>query len=114
MAESAGTAVSYALSAEDLERFHRDGYYGPFDMYEPEEMERALRTIRPALIDKQRGIYNQANAMAGTTNLASYDRHLDIDFLAMHVCRPEIVDRVTSVLGPDVVCWRSEFFPKYP
>jgi non-heme Fe2+,alpha-ketoglutarate-dependent halogenase len=114
MAESAGTAVSYALSAEELEQFHRDGYYGPFDMYEPEEMERALRAIRPALIDKRRGIYNQANAMAGTTNLASYDRHLDVDFLAMHICRPEIVERATSVLGPDVVCWRSEFFPKYP
>jgi len=24
------------------------------------------------------------------------------------------VDRVTAVLGPNVLCWRSEFFPKYP
>lgn len=28
--------------------------------------------------------------------------------------RPEIVDRVASILGPDTLCWRSEFFPKYP
>jgi non-haem Fe2+, alpha-ketoglutarate-dependent halogenase len=114
MAESAGTAVGYALSADELERFHRDGYYGPFDVYEPEEMERSLWAIRPELIDGRRGIYSRAKAMAGTTNLASYDRHLDIDFLARHITRPEIVDRVASVLGPDVLCWRSEWFAKYP
>ena len=52
--------------------------------------------------------------MSGNTNIANYDRHLDSAFLADHICRPEIVDRVTAVLGPDVLCWRSEFFPKYP
>jgi non-haem Fe2+, alpha-ketoglutarate-dependent halogenase len=114
MAETAGIDVSYALSAEELEQFHRDGFYGPFDLYDPEEMERSLWSIRPKLIDSRRGVYHQGNALSGTTNLASYDRHLDIDFLAMHITRPEIVDRVTSVLGPDVLCWRSEFFPKYP
>src|SRR6266704_2445664 len=30
------------------------------------------------------------------------------------VCGPEIVHRVTSILGPDLLCWRTEFFPKYP
>jgi non-heme Fe2+,alpha-ketoglutarate-dependent halogenase len=34
--------------------------------------------------------------------------------LAEHIARPEIVDRVSSILGPNVLCWRSEFFPKYP
>jgi len=114
MVETTAPAVSYALTAQELEQFHRDGFYGPFDLYDPEEMERSLWAIRPKLIDSRRGIYSQAKAMAGTTNLASYDRHLDIDFLAMHITRPEIVDRVTSVLGPDVLCWRSEWFAKYP
>jgi non-haem Fe2+, alpha-ketoglutarate-dependent halogenase len=114
MADIAGTAVSYALSPEELEQFHRDGFYGPFDLYDPEEMERSLQAMRPKLIDSRRGVYHQGQALSGTTNLASYDRHLDVDFLAAHITRPEIVDRVTSVLGPDVVCWRTEFFPKYP
>jgi len=114
MAEIAGTAVSYALSAQELEQFHRDGYYGPFDLYDPEEMEQSLRAMRPKLIDSRQGIYHQGRALSGTTNLASYDRHLDVDFLAMHITRPELVDRVTGVLGRDVVCWRTEFFPKYP
>ncbi len=114
MAEIASTALSYALTAQELEQFHRDGFYGPFDLYDPEEMERSLSAMRPKLIDSRRGVYHQGEALSGTTNLASYDRHLDVDFLAMHIARPELVDRVTSVLGPNVLCWRSEFFPKYP
>jgi hypothetical protein len=38
--------VSFALSAQELKRFRRDGFHGPFDMYEPEEMERALQATR--------------------------------------------------------------------
>lgn len=114
MAKTAGTNVSYALSEQELEQFNRDGFYGPFDLYEPEEMERALQAMRPKLIDARLGVYHQGDALAGTTNMASYDRHLDVDFLAVHVTRPEIVDRVVSVLGTDVLCWRTEFFPKYP
>jgi non-heme Fe2+,alpha-ketoglutarate-dependent halogenase len=114
MAETAAPVRSYALTTEELEQFHRDGFYGPFDLYDPGEIERSLQAMRPKLIDSRQGVYHQGEALSGTTNLASYDRHLDVDFLAMHVCRPEIVDRVTNVLGPDVLCWRTEFFPKYP
>ena len=52
--------------------------------------------------------------LSGNTNLANYDRHLDSDFLADIVCHPEIVDRCISILGPSLLCWRSEFFSKYP
>jgi non-heme Fe2+,alpha-ketoglutarate-dependent halogenase len=114
MANSVGAAVVRTLSAQQLEQFQRDGFIGPFDVYEPDEMERALRAMRPKLIDSRQGVYHQGDALSGTTNLASYDRHLDVEFLARHVTRPEIVNRVTSVLGDDALCWRTEFFPKYP
>jgi non-heme Fe2+,alpha-ketoglutarate-dependent halogenase len=114
MADVAGTAVDYALSAEELEQFHRDGFIGPFDLYEPDEMEQELQAMRPQLIDSRRGVYHQGEALSGTTNLASYDRHLDVDFLAKHITHPGIVGRVTSVLGANALCWRTEFFPKYP
>lgn len=26
----------------------------------------------------------------------------------------QIVDKLESILGPDLICWRSELFPKYP
>jgi non-haem Fe2+, alpha-ketoglutarate-dependent halogenase len=58
-------------------------------------------------------VYDAEDAISGATNIANYDRHLDSSFLADHICRPEIVHRVASVLGPNVLCWRTEFFPKY-
>lgn len=108
------TSVDFALSTDELERFHRDGYAGPFDLYEPDEMERNLRALRPKLLNTKKAVFGQGRGLSGVTNLANYDRHIDVDFLADHITRPEIVDRVASVLGPDVLCWRSEFFPKYP
>jgi non-haem Fe2+, alpha-ketoglutarate-dependent halogenase len=104
----------FLLSSEELRCFHRDGYIGPFDLYDPAEMEKQLRALRPKLLNTKNAIYKSAKAVSGVTNLSSYDRHIDVEFLAQHITRPEIVDRVASVLGPDVLCWRSEFFPKYP
>ena len=104
----------FPLSSGELQRFHRDGYIGPFDLYDQADMEKQLRALRPKLLNTKNSIYSSTKAMSGVTNLSSYDRHIDIDFLAQHITRPEIVDRVASILGPDVLCWRSEFFPKYP
>lgn len=106
--------LDFSLTNQEIEQFHRNGFIGPFDLYEAEEMEKNLRALRPKLLSGKKAIYSQDKAVSGSTNLASYDRHLDVDFLAEHIARPEIVQRVSSLLGPDVLCWRSEFFPKYP
>jgi non-haem Fe2+, alpha-ketoglutarate-dependent halogenase len=105
---------NFFLSEQELEQFHRDGYIGPFNLYEPNDMERKLRFLRPKLLNTKKAIYASDKAVSGVTNLANYDRHLDVDFLAEHITRPEIVDRVCSILGPNTLCWRTEFFPKYP
>ena len=107
-------AQDLSLSQAELEQFHRDGYIGPFDLYEETEMRRNLQALRPKLLNTKKAIYSYDRAVYGVTNLANYDRHLDVDFLAEHITRPEIVDRVASIVGPDTLCWRTEFFPKYP
>jgi non-heme Fe2+,alpha-ketoglutarate-dependent halogenase len=105
---------AYALTPQELAAFHQRGYYGPFEVYQPDEMRAIWRQERLRLMDRSNAIYREEAAQSGNTNISNYDRHMDSDFLADHICRPEIVDRVTSVLGPDVLCWRTEFFPKYP
>ncbi|MBI3688112.1 MAG: chlorinating enzyme [Actinobacteria bacterium] len=104
----------FAMTEQQLADFQRDGYFGPFTVYEVDEMRQLWRQERLRLMDRGNAIYSVAVAESGNTNIANYDRHLDSAFLADHICRPEIVDRVMSVLGPDVLCWRTEFFPKYP
>jgi non-haem Fe2+, alpha-ketoglutarate-dependent halogenase len=103
----------FALSPQELESFRKQGYFGPFTVYPVEEMRATWRRERLRMLDRSQAVY-QDDALSGNTNISNYDRHLDMEFLADHISRPEIVDRVNSVLGPDVLCWRTEFFPKYP
>ncbi len=107
------TSTIPALSAEQLAFFKENGYIAPIKVYEPEEMEALWKVERLKLMDRSNAVY-QLDSHSGNTNIANYDRHLDSEMLAQHVCSPEIVGRVRSVLGPDLLCWRSEFFPKYP
>jgi non-haem Fe2+, alpha-ketoglutarate-dependent halogenase len=106
--------TTFALSSSEKESFDAQGYFGPFTVYSVDEMRRLWRRARLELLDRSNAIYGDAAAISGNTNIANYDRHLDSAFLADHIGRPEIVDRVCSVLGPDILCWRTEFFPKYP
>jgi len=103
----------FAFTPEELRAFQERGYAGPFTVYEPEEMKALWRRERLQLMDRSKAVYD-TETLSGNTNIANYDRHLDSAFLADHIMRPEIVDRVTSALGPNVLCWRTEFFPKYP
>lgn len=114
MKSAAETRPGFSLGKQELDRFHQLGYYGPFTIYEADEMRALWKRERLRLLDRSNAVYQDGAARSGNTNISNYDRHLDSEFLADHICRPEIVDRVRSVLGPDVLCWRTEFFPKYP
>lgn len=107
-----GVAIGdYGLSADELRQFQQDGVIGPFDLYERDEaLDLYKKSIRPGLFDRSHAAYDLPTDAA----ISNYDRHLDINALSDHVRHPRIVDRVRSILGPDVLCWRSEFFPKYP
>lgn len=109
-----GTATQYSLSEQELKTFAGQGFIGPFKVMDPDEMTALWRTERLMLLDRSNAIYTEEWAQSGNTNISNYDRHMDNDFLADLIMNPRIVDRVASVLGPDVLCWRTEFFPKYP
>jgi non-heme Fe2+,alpha-ketoglutarate-dependent halogenase len=103
-----------ALSAEELASFQKNGYLGPLTIYTPAEMAEMWRKVHRETLDRSYAAYPEVDASIGAPNIFNYDRHLDIDLLAEHVCNQKIVDRVAAILGPDILCWRSEFFPKYP
>jgi non-haem Fe2+, alpha-ketoglutarate-dependent halogenase len=100
----------FALSDAEKALFRKQGYFGPFKIYSPDEARGMYRKIRAELFNRDYAVYD----LPPTSPIANYDRHLDVNLLSEHICRAEIVDRVASILGPDVFCWRSEMFPKYP
>jgi non-haem Fe2+, alpha-ketoglutarate-dependent halogenase len=91
--------------ADDIARFENDGFFGPIKLYEEDEAAALIREIR---------IRNQDTSKALYPNSVNYDRHFDIPELARHVTHPTITKYLTAILGPDVVLWRTEWFPKFP
>ena len=102
--------VEFTLSEAEIAKCRAQGFIGPFKLYSPEEARERYKMIRAQLFDRSHAAYD----LEPTSPIANYDRHLDINLLSEHVVRPEIIGRLKPILGPDIVCWRSEMFPKYP
>lgn len=94
------------VARQDKASFDENGYIGPFTIYDTATTAAIWKKVRVQLLDKSRAIYGK--------NKMNYDRHLDIPALSDIVSHPDIVRRVQSLLGPDILCWRTEWFPKYP
>lgn len=94
-----------ALTNQELDFFNQNGFVGPFKLYEPDEAKQLLQEIRIKNIDRSRILFD---------NDVNYDRHFDILELTRHVSHPGIVGRVRSIIGNDLLSWRTEFFPKFP
>lgn len=93
---------------EERELFQEQGFIGPFKLWEPEQMVAWWKEQRRALLNPEN------NRRATFDNPLNYDRHLDISGLRTIISEPEIVRRFQSLIGPNVICWRTEFFPKNP
>jgi non-heme Fe2+,alpha-ketoglutarate-dependent halogenase len=96
----------YYLSEAEKKFFYENGYVGPFTLYEPEEMTRVWEEVRMDLLDTTQAPFPSSKL--------NYDRHLDLLALNQIISDPRIVHRMSSILGPDVLSWRTEWFPKYP
>lgn len=105
---TAGIAANATIPddiADDIARFGEDGFLGPIKLYDEAEAAEMIREIR---------IRNQDTSRALYANSVNYDRHFDIPEMARHITHPTIVKYLTSILGPDVLLWRTEWFPKFP
>ena len=96
----------YHLSDAERNFFYANGYAGPFTLCEPEEMTRIWEEVRMDLLDASEAPFPNSKL--------NYDRHLDLPALSDLISHPRVVHRIASILGPDVLSWRTEWFPKYP
>lgn len=86
------------LSQEDLERYRERGYDFPVRAFPPPEIE---------------ALYARYRAWAGTiTGRNNQKPHLLFPWLAQLVRDACILDSVEEILGPDLLCWSSQFFAK--
>jgi len=105
--DTLATDESFALTREEQYFFHDQGYLGPFALCTPEEMD-AVR----AYLDED--LFRDGFKTGGISGTGVQSRHLD-DAVVYALCsHPAIIDRMASILGPDIAIWRSNFFKKDP
>ena len=98
-------SLGFPLSEEELSIYRKDGFIGPFDLISEDEMTDLRKQIESEVI------YPSLN---NNERLFFHDRHFDIKNV-LNLCRkPEIIDRTASLLGPDLLLWRSNFQIKRP
>ena len=93
-----------ASGAEELALWHNQGFLGPYTAWSPEE----AAEFKPIILDRM----SCPSQIYGFKTVR--DRHLDSATLFKACTHPAIVERCASILGPDLLLWRSNFFHKPP
>src|SRR5262245_21102428 len=97
------------LSKAEVDRFNERGFGEPFDLLPEDVAERVGSRIVEEVLAVRSPIY--AHSQADIPKLLYIrDRHLDSPVLARLFSDGAIVRRLTSILGPNVLLWRSDFF----
>ena len=90
------------LSAEAVARFNRDGFYFPVPVLSKDEAAAYRRHLEDH--EAKTGKPLQGNWRHKTHLLFTW-----ADRLVRH---PKILDAIEDVIGPDILCWTTNFFIK--
>ena len=94
--------MNKVLSTEAVAQYHRDGFYFPVPVLSREEAAEYRRHLEQHEV--QAGQPLQGNWRHKTHLLFTW-----ADALVHH---PKILDAVEDVIGPDILCWTTNFFIK--
>jgi non-haem Fe2+, alpha-ketoglutarate-dependent halogenase len=98
----AKVAPEYQLGTDQLRAFYEKGYIGPFPAFSRQEM-----------MDFKRELQVMEKTKSKTYNFVTpRDRHFESPQLWRLMKSPAITERVAQILGPDLLCWRSQIFYK--
>jgi non-haem Fe2+, alpha-ketoglutarate-dependent halogenase len=95
---------AFRMSEQEIGQFYQNGFIGPFDAFSREEMA-----------DFRNDMLVMENETSKTYGFVTpRDRHLENPRLWEYMNHPAIVERAAQLLGPDLLCWRTQLFYKPP
>lgn len=110
------------LSQEEIDTFERDGAFGPFKVLDPDDAK--------ALGDQVKAMHKTDFVENTMLTRELVDAFLEADQFSLDIAgqfqalrvpefydlttHPAIGQRLASLLGDDVQCWRTQFFEKNP
>ena len=95
---------AYRLTPGEIRDFYTRGFLEPFTVLDGQKAAEVYRTLRHKMTKPSR--------IFGFPSVR--DRHLDSRALMGLIQQPAIVERAAQLLGPDLLCWRSQIFAKAP
>lgn len=98
------TTTAASLTRDEIERFHRAGYLGPYTAHTLDEMAGIRGRIERDVLPNQGP--NPKNPLQA--------RHLDHRLVYDLIADPKIVGRLRGLIGDDIVVWATYFFNKEP
>jgi hypothetical protein len=96
------TIIGDALSAAEVRRYERDGYLFPFDVLTAAEVAEARARLEAY----------EASSGGPLAKPLRHRPHLFAAFLDRIIRSTRILDRVESLIGPDILCGESALFIK--
>jgi len=111
MMEAASTGRASGLTAEQQVFYAENGYFFPLQVLDAGEAE-AYHTRFQTYMDENA---NQLRGMLQRDKRVYFsDTHLLLQWVYRIVSLPSILDAVESILGPNIMVWGSQWFPKMP
>ncbi len=123
----------YQLTEADIQFFYENGYLGPFTLMSSAEAESLKEHLEQMLATEStvypysQGAYvieaqdreSSKNGVRSNNETSFFamnyrDRHLDDPLLLNLFKHPALTERCAQLLGPDLLLWRTQFFPKAP
>jgi non-haem Fe2+, alpha-ketoglutarate-dependent halogenase len=92
------------LTRQEVDGFYANGYTGPHAACSPEEMAAIRREVEENVLTTDGPWQKYREQM----------RHFDKRVVFDLCNNPEVVGRMASLLGNDLMVWRSNFFTKEP
>ena len=94
--------MAAALTREQAEGYRRLGYHFPIRAFSAEEAGGLLERLRAT----------EARLGGPLSGRMNQKPHLLLPWADAVVRHPAVLDAVESVIGPDILCWGSQFFMK--
>lgn len=99
-----GDIISQGLSPEEVQRFERDGFIGPFTLMRRDQMDIVRSDIERSVASSE-GPYKRDRWES---------RHQDCRCVYDLCTHHNLIHRIATLLGQDLVLWNSVFFNKGP
>ncbi len=99
--------TQHALEPQQVLDYRRDGFLFPLEVFDADEVTAIQAALAAAREDANRaGLEDELPALLRT------NVHYVLPFVSEAARNARLLDRVTSILGPDLLLWSAEFFIK--